>query len=72
MRASVLASSFAASLELVREGVLELHQSGSFQPIYLRAPRVGPRPVEDALPGEEERPGEEGNGGPDTSGNPVQ
>ncbi|NIK46173.1 segregation and condensation protein A [Variibacter gotjawalensis] len=72
MRASVLASSFAASLELVREGVLELHQSGSFQPIYLRAPRVGPRPVEDALPGEQERPGEEGNGGPDTSGNPVQ
>jgi segregation and condensation protein A len=36
MRPTVLASSFAASLELVREGVLDMHQPGAFAPIYLR------------------------------------
>src|SRR5262249_33593081 len=36
MRATVLASSLAASLELVREGTLEMQQSGAFAPIYLR------------------------------------
>ena len=36
MRATVLASSFAAALELVREGRLEVHQQGSFTPLYLR------------------------------------
>jgi len=35
-RATVLASSFAATLELVREGQLEVHQQGSFTPLYLR------------------------------------
>jgi len=35
-RATVLASSFAAALELAREGHLELHQQGSFTPLYLR------------------------------------
>jgi len=35
-RATVLASSFAAALELVREGSLEVHQEGSFSPLYLR------------------------------------
>jgi segregation and condensation protein A len=35
-RTTVLASSFAAVLELVREGHLELHQQGSFTPLYLR------------------------------------
>ena len=35
-RATVLASSFAAVLELVREGQLEVHQQGSFTPLYLR------------------------------------
>ncbi len=35
-RASVLASSFAASLELVREGKLEIRQDSTFAPIYLR------------------------------------
>jgi segregation and condensation protein A len=33
---TVLASSFAAALELVREGRLEAHQQGSFTPLYLR------------------------------------
>jgi segregation and condensation protein A len=36
MRSSVLASSLAASLELAREGVLEIQQSGAFAPIYVR------------------------------------
>jgi segregation and condensation protein A len=33
---SVFASSFASALELVREGVAEIHQKGSFAPIYMR------------------------------------
>jgi segregation and condensation protein A len=36
MRSSVLASSLAASLELAREGTLEIQQSGAFAPIYVR------------------------------------
>lgn len=36
-RASALASSFAASLELVREGKLEVRQNAPFDPIYMRA-----------------------------------
>jgi segregation and condensation protein A len=35
-RATVIASSFTASLEMVREGVLELRQNGAFTPIYIR------------------------------------
>ncbi|MEE9313305.1 MAG: ScpA family protein [Rhizobiaceae bacterium] len=37
-RAGVIASSFAASLELVREGKLEIRQSESFAPLYMRQP----------------------------------
>jgi segregation and condensation protein A len=36
MRATVFASSLAATLELVREGAVEIHQAGAFAPIYLR------------------------------------
>ena len=36
MRATVMASSLAATLERVREGQVELHQQGAFAPIYLR------------------------------------
>ena len=36
MRATVMASSLAATLELVREGVMEVHQQSAFAPIYLR------------------------------------
>jgi segregation and condensation protein A len=36
MAATVLASSFAAALEMIREGQLEAHQQGSFAPLYLR------------------------------------
>jgi segregation and condensation protein A len=34
--ATVYASSFASALELVREGVAEIHQKESFAPIYMR------------------------------------
>ena len=33
---TVFASSFASALELVREGVAEIHQKGSFAPIFMR------------------------------------
>jgi segregation and condensation protein A len=36
LRATAMASGFAASLEMVREGVLEVHQASAFAPIYLR------------------------------------
>ncbi|MFN3442620.1 MAG: segregation and condensation protein A [Rhizobium rosettiformans] len=36
-RVTAIASAFAASLELVREGRLELRQEGAFQPIYMRS-----------------------------------
>ncbi len=36
MRTTVLASSFAATLELVREGSLEMHQHTAFAPLYVR------------------------------------
>ena len=36
-RVTAMASGFSASLELVREGHLEIRQSGAFEPIYMRA-----------------------------------
>ena len=35
-RATVMASSFAAALELVREGVMDLNQKAAFAPLYFR------------------------------------
>jgi segregation and condensation protein A len=35
-RATVLASSFASVLEMVREGAIEVQQTGAFSPIFLR------------------------------------
>jgi len=40
-RRSVIASGFTASLELVREGVLEVRQEKHFEPIYMRRARAG-------------------------------
>src|SRR5262249_47639753 len=40
-RATVFASSLAATLELVREGHVEVHQQGAFAPIYLRKRDAG-------------------------------
>lgn len=36
MRATVFASSFAAALELVLEGVVDLHQAAAFKPLHVR------------------------------------
>nr|WP_244641405.1 ScpA family protein [Tianweitania populi] len=46
-RRSLLASSFAASLELIREGKLEVRQDGAFEPIYMRPGQPRPRLVGD-------------------------
>ncbi len=40
-RRSVIASGFTASLELAREGVLEVRQAKHFEPIYMRRARAG-------------------------------
>jgi segregation and condensation protein A len=40
-RTTVLASSFASMLEMVREGVAEVHQQGAFAPLFMRK-RVAP------------------------------
>ena len=39
-RSSVLASSFSATLEMVREGALELRQTRPFAPLYMRKRKV--------------------------------
>ena len=43
-RTTAIASSFAATLELVREGRIEVRQEGAFTPIYMR---TGTNPVTD-------------------------
>ncbi len=40
--ATVMASSFASSLELVREGRMELNQQTAFAPIYVRKRQSAP------------------------------
>jgi hypothetical protein len=52
---SALAGTFAAMLELTREGLAEVRQSGTFQPIYVRGREAREN---DVLKGEEaeERP----------------
>ncbi len=46
-RTTAMASSFAAVLEMVREGELEMHQDAAFAPLYLRkrADYAGPTPA---------------------------
>ena len=39
MRATVMASSFATVLEMVREGAIDMHQDTAFGPLFLRKPR---------------------------------
>jgi segregation and condensation protein A len=46
-KATVFASSFAAALEMVREGEVELHQKEAFAPLYFR--KRPPQPVSDAM-----------------------
>ncbi|MGB9368914.1 MAG: ScpA family protein [Xanthobacteraceae bacterium] len=46
MRATVMASSFASVLEMVREGALDVHQDTAFGPIFLRKhSEEGPPPT---------------------------
>jgi segregation and condensation protein A len=47
-RVTATASAFAASLELVREGRLEIRQDGAFEPIFLRKGEGRPKPGPDA------------------------
>ena len=51
LRATVRASSFAAALELVREGRLEMHQHGAFTPLYVRKRREAGAEEPAARPG---------------------
>jgi segregation and condensation protein A len=44
-RATAIASSFAATLELIRERRIEVRQDGAFQPIFMR---TGANPITDA------------------------
>jgi segregation and condensation protein A len=46
-KATVLASSFAAALEMVREGEVDLHQKEAFAPLYFR--KRPPQQVTDAM-----------------------
>lgn len=52
---SALASTFAASLELAREGILDMRQSEPFGPIYMRAPGAETDPAENAETPESEK-----------------
>ena len=54
-RVTAMASAFAASLEMVREGTLEIRQEGALQPIYMRK-------------GPGKRPPSPGNGDNDADG----
>lgn len=40
-RSTAIASAFAASLEMVREGSLEIRQDGAFAPLYMRMGQAG-------------------------------
>jgi segregation and condensation protein A len=51
-RATVMASSFAAALELVREGTLDLSQSEAFAPLYFRKHIAQPVPAAPEVPAE--------------------
>jgi len=45
---TVFASSFASTLEMVREGVMEVHQLGAFAPLYVRKRQPAGNGVADA------------------------
>jgi segregation and condensation protein A len=53
---TVFASSFASTLELVREGLMEVHQQGAFAPLYVRKRQSPANGV--AQPGGVAAPGE--------------
>jgi segregation and condensation protein A len=51
LAATVLASSFASALEMVREGVMEVHQHAAFAPLYVRKRQAAQARNGDAFPG---------------------
>ncbi len=51
MMPTVFASSFAASLEMVREGLAEMHQHAAFAPIYVRRRMVAREVTSDSSTG---------------------
>ena len=51
MRATVIASSFATVLEMVREGLMEVHQHAAFAPLYVRKRQAVPTQNGAADPG---------------------
>jgi segregation and condensation protein A len=51
LRTTVMASSFAVVLEMVREGAIEMHQHQPFAPIYLRKREGADAPEEQTPPG---------------------
>ena len=56
---TVFASSFASTLEMVREGVMEVHQQGAFAPLYVRKRQ---QPGQEAADGGVAAPPTEGKG----------
>src|SRR6202158_285514 len=68
-KATVFASSFAAALELVREGAVELHQKEAFAPLYFR--KRPPQPVSDAMTAPD-LPAEEVEGGDRAMARPAE
>ncbi|AXS42569.1 ScpA family protein [Breoghania sp. L-A4] len=55
-RTTVMASSFSASLELVKEGMIEIRQSGSFSPLYVRTRDSASRAGRDTETGSHREP----------------
>jgi segregation and condensation protein A len=45
---TVFASSFASTLEMVREGLMDVHQPGAFAPLYVRKRQQSANGVPDA------------------------
>jgi segregation and condensation protein A len=45
---TVFASSFASTLEMVREGLMDVHQQGAFAPLYVRKRQPSANGVPDA------------------------
>lgn len=56
-RLTAMASAFAASLEMVREGEMEIRQADAFAPLYMRSRRAG-----SGSPAEESAAAERNNG----------
>ena len=48
---TVFASSFASTLEMVREGLMEVHQHAAFAPLYVRKRQAAPTQNGAADPG---------------------